>query len=140
MPRKGRVTGAGYGENKRLNEASQAMDAAMQGAGPPVAGQQSSAPVMPPAPAPPAQQGGVPPELLAAAAAGPSPQPGGLHGPSTDPNEPLTAGLPIGPGPGPEALAIGGRRRSNQLAETYEMLAQASGDPFYSQLARRARR
>lgn len=31
-------------------------------------------------------------------------KPGGLMSPSTAPNEPITAGLPVGPGPGPEAM------------------------------------
>lgn len=30
----------------------------------------------------------------------------GLSDPTANPNEPVTAGLPIGPGPGPESLAI----------------------------------
>jgi hypothetical protein len=65
----------------------------------------------------------------------PSPQPGGtaalagmvgggaqsvppLNAPSTRPNEPLTAGLATGPGPGPEALNL-----PAQVSEDDQMLA-----------------
>lgn len=61
-------------------------------------------PAVPAAPAPPPASG-------AGTAGGgvlahTSPEPGELPftGPSSRPNEPLTAGLPQGPGPGPEAL------------------------------------
>lgn len=62
---------------------------------------QRTVPMAPaPAPAPAAPQG--PP-----APAAPMPVPGGagdLLRPTERPNEPVTAGLPMGPGPGPEAL------------------------------------
>jgi len=53
-----------------------------------------------PAPTPAVPQGGSPPPS-------PAPEPGSLPflGQTQRPSEPVTAGLPIGPGPGPEALS-----------------------------------
>lgn len=44
-----------------------------------------------------------PPSASPAPAVSPPPEPGMLHAPSARPGEPLTAGLPVGAGPGPEA-------------------------------------
>lgn len=68
----------------------------------------------PPAPAPaPAQVGaGAPPAMdpmaqaSLAAQAMPPPPPGGMFRSSDRPDEPLTAGLPLGQGRGPEAVTI----------------------------------
>lgn len=58
-----------------------------------------------------------------------------LSQPSARPNEPLTAGLPIGPGPGPEALASGDR-----AVRTLRMLADVTADASFSELAEMAAR
>lgn len=65
--------------------------------------------------------------------------PGGLtplNAPSQRPNEPITSGLPMGAGPGPEVLASSPRRfGTTELSR----LAAESGDPFLTALAMRAR-
>lgn len=58
-----------------------------------------------------------------------------LTQPSARPNEPLTAGLPIGPGPGPEVLASGDR-----TVRTLRMLADVTADAGFSELAEMAAR
>lgn len=61
---------------------------------------------------------------------------GVLQRESTRPNEPITAGLSRGPGPGPEALGL------TQGTPTGDMLRRLSaelGDPFFADLAARAR-
>lgn len=73
------VTGMGYGENKEVNE--------LQAQAP-----MSAAPGVP---------SGVP---MAPAAAMPLPTP--LTAPTERPNEPVTAGLPFGPGAGSETLSL----------------------------------
>lgn len=54
----------------------------------------------------PLPQAQVPPDQLALAAAQATPPPQQpIHAPTARPGEPITAGLPVGPGPGPEVLA-----------------------------------
>ena len=71
-------------------------------------------------PQPPAQQG--PPQLasILGQAAGHN-GPGDntlLNRPTDRPNEPVTAGLPVGPGPGPEALSgVGAAARDNAVEQ-----------------------
>lgn len=48
-------------------------------------------------------------------------------------DEPITAGLPIGAGPGPEVLGM--RQVSPPVAEALGRLAQATGDPALADLA-----
>jgi len=76
-------TGQAYGQAAAQNRALQVQ---------PTAGGASSTPA--------ASGGGAPP---AAIAPGSIP---GLTDPTANPNEPVTAGLPVGPGVGPEALSI----------------------------------
>ena len=54
---------------------------------------------------------------------------------TTRPGEPVTAGLPIGPGPGPEALQPMGNTPTGQF---FAQVARLTGNPYYEQLARRA--
>ena len=61
-----------------------------------------------------------------------------LNAPTQRPGEPVTAGLPNSPGPGPEAIATQ-FQPSNSLADMLEMMAQSSGDPTYAAWARTAR-
>ena len=58
-----------------------------------------------------------------------------LTNPTRRPQEPVTAGLPIGPGPGPEVLTF---RRGNPTGNTLRQLAAATGDPYLRELADRA--
>lgn len=94
----------------------------------------------PPAPGAPLPAGNPPvpsadPRAAAMQAAmGMTAGPGLLTGETARPNEPVTAGLATGPGPGPEALAPGDR-----VARTLERLAALSGDPGAAELAAWAR-
>lgn len=55
---------------------------------------------------------------------------------STDrPDEPVTAGLATGPGPGPTMLQM---RQANPTAETLRRLSAVTGDRYFAELARRA--
>ena len=92
-----------YGDGKAMADAQRAIPLPGPGSTPqpqrgnPAAGAGSSAP----APA------AVDPMALAIQAAQQMPAPpGGFNGPSRRPNEPVTAGLPVGPGSGPEALPL----------------------------------
>lgn len=59
--------------------------------------------------------------------------PSPLSGPSRRPNEPITAGMASGPGPGPEVL-----RNGDRVARTFRMLAEVTGDATFSQLYEQA--
>lgn len=61
--------------------------------------------------------------------------PGQLNRPTERPDEPLTAGLSQGPGPGPEVLSPGDR-----ATRTLRLLADYSDDPGLSELADLAQR
>ena len=60
-----------------------------------------------------------------------------LRAPTQRPREPLTAGLPTGPGAGPVRPPTTPRA---QAAELLSRLAMQTGDPKYARLARRASR
>ena len=62
-------------------------------------------------------------------------QVGLFNRPTARPQEPVTAGLPVGPGPGPEALQM---RRGSPVGEIMREVARASGDPFLAELAARS--
>ena len=85
-------TGLPYGEAGQLRTAQQAQPLPATGPG--------TTPIPAPAAAPPAYQGSV----VQSDAQGFALPPGRLNAPSDRPNEPITAGLPIGAGPGPEAI------------------------------------
>lgn len=59
-----------------------------------------------------------------------------LGGPSMRPNEPSTAGLSSGPGPGPEALA--GRGAPMKASQFWRTLYEQTGDEEYARLAEQA--
>jgi hypothetical protein len=63
------------------------------------------------------------------------PNGGLLRGGTSRPGEPVTAGLPVGPGPGPEILA---RPMKSPTRVTLERMTAASGNPLWADLARRA--
>lgn len=73
----------------------------------------------PPATVAPPQAGG---GGGSAAPAPTGPPPVDLHAPSQRPDEPFTAGLPVGPGPGTEAL--GGAMTADTTAEQLRALYQ----------------
>lgn len=60
-----------------------------------------------------------------------------LLGASQRPDEPVTAGLPGGPGAGPEALQM--QIGMTPLARTLQRLSIDTGNPMFSRLAERAR-
>lgn len=60
---------------------------------------------------------------------------GALVRPSGRPNEPVTAGLSSGPGPGPEVLGL---RQGSPTGSTLRNLARLTGDTYLSDLADRA--
>lgn len=85
-----------------------------------------------PSPAPASVDG-----LMAAAAAVSANGGGLLTRPSSRPDEPVTAGLPVGPGAGPEALPrFGGSPGGRFLHE----LAAATGNAYFAELADRVAR
>ncbi len=117
------VEGQRYGEGVAQQDMQQAMPAPdfLHRTLPPTADS--------PSPAPASVDG-----LMAAAAAVSASGGGLLTQPSARPNEPVTAGLPIGPGAGPEALPrFGGSPGGRFLRE----LAAATGNDYFAQLADR---
>jgi hypothetical protein len=113
MPRSGRggkrqgTNGQAYKNRSDLTQAPTAAPGQVYGASAQQLAAQKTAPLPKQAPpAAPAPAGSAPAGPTPAGAA-PSVQPGGLGAitaPTDKPNEPLTAGLASGPGPGPEAL------------------------------------
>lgn len=108
MPRKRKSqgvqvpTGLNYGQGEQLAQAQREMPLPGPGTRPqPVAGPGAVAPSAP-GPATPAD----PMAAALAAAARMAPPSGGLGAPSARPGEPVTAGLSIGRGAGPEALPV----------------------------------
>lgn len=66
------------------------------------------------------------------------PDPGMLHAPTARPGEPVTAGLPIGAGPGPEALP-GGLPQDQVLANMYRAFQMAPSDGLRALIAQTER-
>lgn len=105
MPRGGKRTGKGpYGNRTDMNrpQAVQAAPSKVYGQGVAQEASQRAVPVA----APPAQRQAVAPATPAAGAP-PGPPPGGMGDllrPTERPDEPMTAGMSLGAGPGPEAL------------------------------------
>jgi len=90
----------------------------------------------------PLAQGGGAPQTnpLAAAMAMRPPNPGGLLRPSERNFEPLTAGMNMGPGPGPEAL-LGARNSTKpRVSDILGGIAEDTGSPLLREMADRARR
>lgn len=59
-----------------------------------------------------------------------------LTRPTANPNEPVTAGLPIGPGVGPNGIRPTSPSPTQRF---FQRLADYSGDPFFQELANRVR-
>jgi hypothetical protein len=62
---------------------------------------------------------------------------GPLDAPSERPDEPITAGAPIGAGPGPEALSVTPRKRG---ADLVIQAAEETADPLLLAIAERLKR
>lgn len=130
------VTGMDYGDNKELNEIQSQGDLA---AGPSMANTPSPVLGQPSAP--------TPAPAAATQASAPTPQSiplsdvPSLFGATERTTEPITAGAPMGPGPGPEALmgtqeqAISDADRERLMA-LYGMVMAASEKPNASQLTK----
>lgn len=58
-----------------------------------------------------------------------------LTQPTARPSEPVTTGLPIGPGPGPEAIQPMGATPTGAF---FAQVARLTGNPYFEQLAKRA--
>lgn len=62
----------------------------------------------------------------------------GLNGPSTKPGEPVTAGVRIGPGVGPEGIPMPTGARNNEAA-LLDAMYETSGNPALAEMAARLR-
>jgi hypothetical protein len=92
-------------------------------------------PAAPPSAAAPESAAPAPADPMAAAAALRGRV--GLLGPETErPNEPVTHGLVQGPGAGPEVL---GAVMGSPLGDTLRKLSSTVGDPYFAQLAQKAK-
>lgn len=92
------------------------------------------------APTPPATAPTEPPEAPGdpmAAAAGMDRELGMLNAPTAYPDEPITTGLSVGLGAGPEVML--NQPTMSPQARFLEELSSRTGDPFFADLARRAR-
>lgn len=123
VPVAGQTYGAGV-DQQQLETAMPTPGAALPAAAPPPA-----APTAAPAPA-------YNHEAALAAASQYADQTGILKGDTTRPNEPITAGLTRGPGPGPEALGL---TRGSPTGDLLRRLSAATGDPSLAELAMKAR-
>lgn len=133
------VPGTGYGQGIKQEMLARQMPAPNVRAGA-VAPQSApmrpqASPVAAPAPQPIVQAAPQRPDLMAIAQQLRG-QGGLLERPTQRPNEPVTAGLNMGPGPGREALA---QPYGSPLADMMMQLARATGDPYFTDLAQRSR-
>lgn len=133
------VPGTGYGQGIKQEMLARQMPAPNVRAGA-VAPQSvpmrpEASPVAAPAPQPVVQAAPQRPDLMAIAQQLRG-QAGLLERPTQRPNEPVTAGLNVGPGPGREALA---QPYGSPLADMMMQLARATGDPYFTDLAQRSR-
>lgn len=133
------VPGTGYGQGIKQEMLARQMPAPNVRAGA-VAPQSvpmrpEASPVAAPAPQPVVQAAPQRPDLMAIAQQLRG-QAGLLERPTQRPNEPVTAGLNMGPGPGREALA---QPYGSPLADMMMQLARATGDPYFTDLAQRSR-
>jgi len=121
-----------YGEGKPMTDMTAAMPAPNAHAAP-AAAAPVAAPVEQPVQQPVEQ---APPQALMDIARQMAGGSGLLAAPTTRPNEALTAGLPSGPGPGPEIMP---KLRGNPTIELLERLSMETKDPYFAGLALRVR-
>ncbi len=135
------VTGAGYGQGVAQSRLQQQMPAPR--ATVPTIQARSGPSAQPRVPIPPATSSAPAPQTVSAPA---RPdlmqlaeqlrgQTGVLSAPTVRPDEPVTAGLPIGPGAGPQAL---GQSYGSPIADVLRRVAKATGDPYVEQLLMRS--
>ncbi len=135
-PVAGQMYGAGVEQAalQRAMPAPQARSApspATPNAVPPTAAAGPNEPVAPPGPSPDDQY-----RQALAAAQQMQGGPGLLGQPTNRPTEPVTAGLPRGPGPGPEALML---RQGSEAGQALRDLQRATQDSYLADLLMRAR-
>jgi hypothetical protein len=116
-------TGLPYGEAGALGQAQAAVPVP-QAPGPP-------SPPGPPAPGAPPQAAGPPVDPMTAARNYQMPNLGALNRPTERPQEPITAGLPAGPGPGPT-------QQSEGMGALLTRMAAQTNSAALAQLAQRA--
>lgn len=122
------VSGQRYGEGVEQAELQRAMPAPNLQAATPAA----SSPV--PAAGAPAPASAADAWAAQLAAARQTAGAGLMNAPSGRSNEPVTAGLPIGPGPGPEMLQPVAMSSTRVF---FEQVARLTGNPYFSELGRR---
>lgn len=120
----GSVPGQRYGEGVEQQAMQQAMPA------PELAGAPAAVPA---APGGDMQRPGADPAMIQQFLAQHKPS---LLGQTGRPDEPVSAGLRGGPGPGPEALGM--QVGMTPLARTLQRLSVDTGNPMFSRLAERA--
>lgn len=123
------VSGQRYGERK-IQAEMQAVMPLPQSNGPPM----GSAPVAPPMGATPVDPAAARQALHQQAAAVPVPPGGLLKMPTQRPGEPVTHGLPSGPGGGPEVL---GQAVGTPVGQAMRQLAMETGNPYLKDIADR---
>lgn len=126
------VAGQRYGEGTQ-QAALQRVMPAPNVVGPSATPAPAAAPAATPAPA---QQAPMTDAELMQIASQMKGQAGLLTAPTNRPNEPLTAGLPSGPGPGPEAMMM---RQGSPTAKVLRDISRATGDSYLADLAARSR-
>lgn len=128
-------TGQDYGDHQAQIQAQQALPLPNEHApGPAVAPSSPPAAAGPGAGTPGPPQPAADPLAAAMGMAPPDPPPWAGDG---APDEMVTAGLPVGPGPGPEALRAV-KPRVTQLAEMLQKVSAVTGNPLYAELAQEA--
>jgi hypothetical protein len=136
------VTGAGYGQGVAQSQMQRQMPAPQAGRVPAIQARSgpSAQPRVPlPASAqaaPPGQAAQAAPVDLMQIAQQLRGQAGVLTQPTARPSEPVTAGLPVGPGPGPQALA---QPYGSPIADVLRRVARATGDTYLEELIARSR-
>lgn len=150
MPRKSkRTTQAPRAENDQsYGEKGAALDAQRAMPLPDIAGQRQAAIAQAPGAAPAAAPGPGssaapgpaldPMDAAVAAGAGYVPSNTPLDAPSRRPMEPVTAGAPLGAGPGLEALGVGGPAPTSPTVQALQVLARTSNDARIADLADQA--
>jgi hypothetical protein len=136
------VTGAGYGQGVAQSRLQQQMPAPratvptiQARSGPSAQPRVATPPVAPAGATPQTASAPARPDLMQIAQQLRG-QAGILSAPTARPSEPVTAGLPLGPGPGPQALA---QPYGNPIGDVLRRVARATGDTHLEQLIMRSR-
>lgn len=124
-------TGMPYGDHQASIQSQATIP--LPGGGPPSAPSGPGGPMPPPGGAPGGGPAGLMQALMAAHGANP-PHPDGILAPTSRTTEPVTAGLGIGAGPGPELIG----QVPNPMVDTMKRVAQLTGDARLGALADQA--